>query len=155
MSNMEYTEEQLSFKDKYNLTDSDFWPCHGKPVTLHSTCEKIALKEGITSLDMDIVECDSEKRLVVIKCIGKLGDRVEVSYGEANPKNTNSAYPVAMAEKRAVDRCILKLLNAHAYIYSDSESVDFKEPAGNKAKPVAYNKLNNVEAKLNDQNNQH
>ena len=123
MSNMEYTEEQLSFKDKYNLTDSDFWPCHGKPVTLHSTCEKIALKEGITSLDMDIVECDSEKRLVVIKCIGKLGDRVEVSYGEANPKNTNSAYPVAMAEKRAKDRVILKLVNMGGLIYSESDVI--------------------------------
>ena len=92
---------------------------------------------------------------VVVKCIAKSGDRVIESLGESSAKNTMNQFPYAMAEKRAVDRCILKLLNAHAYIYSDSESVDFKEPTGNKVKPVAHNKLNNVEAKLNDQNNQH
>ena len=32
-----------------------------------------------------------------------------------------------MAEKRAVDRCILKLLNAHAYLYSDIEADEFKQ----------------------------
>ena len=34
-----------------------------------------------------------------------------------------------MAEKRGVDRCVLKLINAYEYgIYSDVESDDFKKP---------------------------
>jgi hypothetical protein len=32
-----------------------------------------------------------------------------------------------MAEKRAKDRVILKLLNAHAMLYSEDEADDFKE----------------------------
>ena len=34
-----------------------------------------------------------------------------------------------MAEKRGVDRCILKLINAYEYgVYSDSEADNFKKP---------------------------
>jgi hypothetical protein len=42
--------------------------------------------------------------------------------------NCTSPYPGAIAEKRGVDRCILKLINAYQYgIYSDSEADDFKK----------------------------
>ena len=46
---------------------------------------------------------------VVIKAIAKKGDVVMESYGEASSKNTKQAYPVAMAEKRALSRVILKI----------------------------------------------
>ena len=117
-----YTPEQEAF-NKYALTDSDYWECHGKPVILHSGCEKVAIKEGIKSLNLEMIEIDSEKRLVVIKCCGSHGERNEVSFGEANPKNTNSAYPVAMAEKRAKDRVILKLVGMGGLVYSESDVI--------------------------------
>ena len=47
-----------------------------------------------------------------------------------------NSYPYAMAEKRAVDRCILKLLNAHAYLYSESEADDFKQPTTTKMETI-------------------
>ena len=131
MTKFTYTKEQEIFNKKYNLTDKDYWECHGKPVILHSGCEKVAIKEGIKNLSLEIVEINSEKRLAVIKCVGELKDkeknkivfRTETSYGESNPKNTTSAYPVAMAEKRAKDRVILKLVGMGGLIYSESDVV--------------------------------
>lgn len=122
-----FTAEQKDFNDKYKLNDSHYWECHGKPVLYHSTCERIAVMEGINNLEMEMVEINSEKRLAVIKCTGKLGDRVEVSYGEASPKNTNSAYFVAMSEKRAKDRVILKLVDMSGLVYSESDVIKDKD----------------------------
>ena len=44
-----------------------------------------------------------------------------ITYGEASPKNSKVAYPYAMAEKRAVDRAILKLVGLHGFVYSEDE----------------------------------
>lgn len=123
----DFTKEQKEFNKKYKLDDRHYWECHGKPVLLHSTCERVAVMEGINNLDMEIVEINSEKRLCVIKCTGKLGSRSEVSYGEASPKNTISAYFVAMAEKRSKDRVILKLVNMSGLVYSESDVVKDKD----------------------------
>ena len=46
--------------------------------------------------------------------------------GEANSLNCTAEYYLAMAEKRAKDRLILKLINAYEYgIYSDVEADNF------------------------------
>ena len=46
--------------------------------------------------------------------------------------NTFSETILDSTEKRGVDRCVLKLINAYEYgIYSDSESDDFKKPKSN------------------------
>ena len=136
MAKFEYTKEQLEFNKIYSLTDKDYWSCHGKPVILHSACEKVAIKDGIKSLDLEIIEINSEKRIAVMKCSGKLKDRTEVSFGESNPKNTMSAYPVAMAEKRAKDRVILKLVGMGGLIYSESDVVKGKDGKWNFADEV-------------------
>ena len=48
--------------------------------------------------------------------------------GEANALNCQAEYLLAMSEKRAKDRVILKLINAYVYgIYSDVEADDFKD----------------------------
>ena len=149
-----YTESLIKkFKEDYKLDASDFW-LHKQSknwIIKHNALEKVATQEKI-SWKLEVLNFSPD---IVVKCIATHGDRVVESLGEASPKNTIINHPYAMAEKRAIDRCILKLLNAHAYIYSETESDDFKEPTSNKIKPVAHNKLNNVEEKLNDQNNQH
>ena len=49
------------------------------------------------------------------------------SYGEASSKNTKQAYPVAMAEKRALSRVILKITGFYKYgVMGQDESDDFK-----------------------------
>ena len=48
------------------------------------------------------------------------------SIGESAPYNTKNSYPYAMAEKRAKDRVILKLIGMHGDTYSEDEADDFK-----------------------------
>ena len=44
------------------------------------------------------------------------------SYGEASPKNCRNSYPVAMAEKRALSRVILKSADLYEMgIYGEDE----------------------------------
>ena len=64
---------------------------------------------------------NSKDGIVCIKCIAKRNGDTVTTYGEASPKNTKNAYPYAMAEKRAVDRAILKLLGLHGFVYSEDE----------------------------------
>ena len=64
---------------------------------------------------------------VVIKAIAKKDGVVMESYGEASSKNTKQAYPVAMAEKRALSRVILKITGFYKYgVFGEDESDDFK-----------------------------
>ena len=64
---------------------------------------------------------------VVVKAVAKKGDvRVE-SFGEASANNTKQSYPVAMAEKRALARVVLKISGAYKYgVFGEDESDDFK-----------------------------
>ena len=64
---------------------------------------------------------------VVVKAVAKKGDvRVE-SFGEASANNTRQSYPVAMAEKRALARVVLKISGAYKYgVFGEDESDDFK-----------------------------
>jgi hypothetical protein len=55
-----------------------------------------------------------------------MGNRVEWATGEASPKNNKNGYPWAMAEKRAKDRVVLKLVGIHGLVYSEDEADDFK-----------------------------
>ena len=43
------------------------------------------------------------------------------SFGEVSPLNNDFSFPVAVAEKRAADRAILKALGIHGNVYSDEE----------------------------------
>ena len=64
---------------------------------------------------------------VVVKAIAKKGDIVVESFGEASANNTRQSYPVAMAEKRALARVVLKISGAYKYgVFGEDESDDFK-----------------------------
>ena len=52
---------------------------------------------------------DPEKSRYVIECTARMGDVTTTSYGECAPANNRNPYPVAMAEKRAMSRAVLKL----------------------------------------------
>ena len=70
---------------------------------------------------MELVSCELTKSCAVVKAIAThMGDKYE-SFGEVSPLNNNFPYPVSIAEKRAVDRAILKALGIHGKYYSDAE----------------------------------
>ena len=55
------------------------------------------------------------------------------SYGEASPENNRMGYPVAMAEKRALSRVVLKAAGFYALgVYGEDEADDFKDRKGSK-----------------------
>ena len=113
------------------------WDCHGNWIIKHKALEKIATNAGITYSDCTVYPPQPGQEHFAVSLIGHLGDRSEWSIGEASPKNSKNNYYFAMAEKRAKDRVILKLLGLHAYIYSEEEADEFKEAGGNSL--VAHN----------------
>lgn len=103
------------------------WDCHGTLVILHKALEKVAAHKNIVFDAPVVVESHVEKKMVVVVVTGRLGDKVEWSFGESAPYNNKNSYPFAMAEKRAKDRVILKLVGLHGDTYSEDEADDFKE----------------------------
>ena len=115
---------------KYGLIEGDFWnhKQSGQWILTHDAVEKIATIEGILMVNIETL--NSEKDLVrFLITMAKGGDTI-TSVGEADDKNCFSGYKGCMAEKRGVDRCVLKLINAYEYgISSEVEAEDFKKPA--------------------------
>ena len=115
--------------EKYNLEGTDFWKHKqsGKWIITHDACEKIASKENIILVDWETLNSERDFCRFLIT-MAKDGKEI-ASIGEASKENCQSKYYGSMAEKRGVDRCILKLINAYEYgIYSDSEADAFKKP---------------------------
>lgn len=114
---------------KYDLNpDHALWALtRGNKTTLimlHKYCELVAVKAGVVIDDLVEVETNSASGIAVVKCYAHNDKMKVITYGEASPKNSKVAYPYAMAEKRAVDRAILKLVGLHGFVYSEDEMED-------------------------------
>ncbi len=117
------------FRAKYGVDADEIWEVHGSTwVVKHKALERVAVEQGIVWLRPSVQVCDLANKIAVICAFGKLGEREEWSFGEASPANNKNSYPVAMAEKRARDRVILKLLVTHGALYSESEADEFEQP---------------------------
>jgi len=118
------------FMAEHKVANDEIWEVHGSQwVVKHKALERIAAEKGITWDRPAMIEHDAANKIAVICVFGKLGERTEWSIGEASPANNKNAYCYAMAEKRGKDRVILKLLNGHGSLYSESEADEFSEPA--------------------------
>lgn len=111
------------------------WDCHGTWVVYHRVLEQIAAKAAISFDQPSVIEARSADGIVSMCVTGRRGDKSEWSFGEAAPKNNKTAYPYAMAEKRAKDRVILKLIGLHGLAYSEEEADDFKPATGRAPEP--------------------
>jgi hypothetical protein len=122
----------LDFMAKYKVDSDEIWEVHGSQwVVKHKALERVAAEIGIVWDRPAMIETNSGDGIVAMCVFGKLGDRSEWSVGEASPKNCKNSYYYAMAEKRAKDRVILKLLTAHGALYSESEADEFTQPRQN------------------------
>lgn len=104
------------------------WDCHGTTVIYHKDVEIVAAAAGIVFDKPTVLEANGKDKCVALCVTAYLGDRSDWSVGEAAPGNNKNAYPYAMAEKRARDRVVLKLLGLAGFVYSEDESEDFKPP---------------------------
>jgi hypothetical protein len=120
----------IEFMEHYKVDSDEIWEVHGSTwVVKHKALERVAAEQGITFDRPAMIETNSKDGIVAICVFGKLGDRSEWSIGEASPKNCKNSYYYAMAEKRAKDRVVLKLLVAHGALYSEAEADEFAEQA--------------------------
>ncbi|MBA1156036.1 trna delta -isopentenylpyrophosphate transferase [Microvirga mediterraneensis] len=107
------------------------WRVQGTAVIYHKTLERIAAQARIVFDEPKIIRAERDE--AVIQVTGRMGERVEWSIGEAligvnyRVSGKQAAYVYAMAEKRAKDRVILKLIELHGYVYSEEEADEFKQ----------------------------
>lgn len=127
----------LDFQAQYKVAEDEVWEVHGSTwVVKHKALERIAAEAGIVWEKPELKVCDMAQGLVAVLFCGRLGEHVEYSFGEASPKNNKNSYPIAMAEKRAKDRVILKLLAVHGDLYSEEEADDFKRQNPHVTRPA-------------------
>ena len=124
---------------KFNPDDC-LWQKHNATCMKHRYIEIAGQIKGVIIESLEEVEKNSKEGVVAIKCTASLKDNRVITYGEATPKNNTNAYPYAMAEKRAIDRAVLKLIGIHGFVYSEDEvDNNFESMPINKpiAKPIA------------------
>ena len=110
---------------------TSLWDCHGTWVVKHKALEKVANLLSISFDDPVVIETDIKNKCIAIMVKGYhnkgSAGKVEAwSIGEASPYNTKNIYPYAMAEKRAKDRVILKLIGVSGEVYSEEEGDNLK-----------------------------
>lgn len=98
-------------------------------IVKHKSLEKLAAMKDIRYTDCKVELADSVNNAYAVSVVGHLGDRSEWSIGEASSGNVKGAgaYYFAMAEKRAKDRVILKLLGLHGDMYTDQDAEEFAD----------------------------
>ena len=116
---------ELLDKYKFNVDKKDtVWDCQGTWVLKYKYVEEIGRQAKVYIDKLDIIEINTEKRIAVVKCEAQTDKKKVITYGESSPHNTFNKYPVAMAEKRAVGRAILKLAGLHGDFYEDKFSAE-------------------------------
>lgn len=110
---------------------SSVWRVQGNAVIYHKALERIAAQAKVSFDPPMVLRAERDEAVLLVQ--GHMGGRAEWSIGEALI-NTNyrvsgrqAAYVYAMAEKRAKDRVILKLIGLHG-VYSEDEADDFRRP---------------------------
>src|SRR5215207_6815861 len=115
----------------------NIWRVQGQAVIYHKALERIAAQAGIAFHPPTILRAERDEAVMLVT--GSMGERTERSIGEAlvnvNYKisGRQAAYVYAMAEKRAKDRVILKLVGLHGLLYSEEEADEFKSSAASVA----------------------
>lgn len=111
---------------EYGLEKDDFFKApQGFVIITRTGIEKVQRALGIEVTYQVVSELsDSSSGLYVIKAIGCNKDKQVESYGEASPKNCRNSYPVAMAEKRALSRVVLKMADMYELGIFGEDEVD-------------------------------
>lgn len=125
MSTLTKTEILRELYVKYGLNQEDtFKSPQGWTIITRSGIDKIQANAGI-NIDYDVIEYTPGESAAV-KAVGRHEDKIITTFGEASPKNCRQSYVLAMAEKRAMSRIVLKLTGFYALgVFGQDESEDF------------------------------
>ena len=119
----------------------NIWRVQGQAVIYHKALERIAAQARIEFEPPSIVRAERDEAVILVT--GRMGERSEWSIGEAligvnyRVSGKQAAYVYAMAEKRAKDRVILKLIELHGLVYSEEEADEFKQERPGGVEPAA------------------
>ncbi|GJD63785.1 trna delta -isopentenylpyrophosphate transferase [Methylobacterium frigidaeris] len=112
------------------------WRVQGTAVIYHKTLERIAAQARIAFGPPEVLRAERDEAVILVtgemQLANDVGTRREWSIGEAligvnyRVSGKQAAYVFAMAEKRAKDRVILKLIGLHGLLYSEDEADEFK-----------------------------
>ncbi len=127
---MNLPKEISAFMEKYSIDADEIWAVRqGAYAIKHKALERVAAEQHIEQSGSPVLEqCDQMAKTATVLATMRKNGRIVSSFGEAAPYNNKNSYPIAMAEKRAIDRCILKLLQIHGAVYSESEADEFQDP---------------------------
>ena len=130
-----YEKYQLSKEDIFSLKFGSV----STPIITGTGIDKI---QGIAKIKIQFSEIEYQPGIsAAVKATATLGDNYVESYGEANNKNNKNPYPLAMAEKRAMSRVILKLTGFYELgVFGEDESDSFKKE---ETKQVSSYNINN------------
>jgi len=122
---MTNTDTQIAtILDRYGEpVTGNIWQAEGETFIYHKTLERIAAQARITFDPPTVLRAGRDEAVLLV--IGRLGERVEWSIGEAlvgvnyHVPGSEPAYVYAMAEKRGKDRVILKLIELPDVVSSE------------------------------------
>jgi len=143
---MNNSERLNQLYKKYELTKDDYFKHKFYTIITRSGIDKIQAKENI-KIEYDICKASEDNKYIIIQAFASHGDRTIQTFGESSPSNTTNSYPVAMAEKRAMSRAVLKLAGFYELgAFGEDESDEFDK---NK-KPFLTKKHRDYEKLVND-----
>lgn len=134
--------ERLKTLQKQNgLTKDHFFKSpQGFSIITREGIEVIQTNRDIR-VSFEVVTMSEDLKHIVLKAIGEMpregGGMVRYeTFGESAPYNTRQKYPVAMAEKRALSRIVLKLSGFYEMgVFGQDESEDFVKASEVKPTP--------------------
>jgi hypothetical protein len=133
MAKLSKTEQETmkALFEQNGLTQDDLFKHQHYIIITRGGIEKIAAKNDIHVEYTEVVEWSNpgEDKYVVKATAYKRSkpEVVTITYGEVSPKNNRNGYPIAMAEKRALSRAILKTSGLYAHgVFGEDESDSFK-----------------------------
>ena len=110
-----------------NLTDEDYFKHKFYTIITRSGIDKIQASNDIR-ICYKLIYNSPDTKCVIIKATATMGDKVIETFGEAAPMNNQNSYPIAMAEKRAMSRAVLKLTGFYELgVFGEDESEEFKK----------------------------
>ena len=113
------------FKEN-NLTDEDVFKHKFYNIITRSGVDKIQAKNDI-QIRYDLIYNSNDLKYIIIKATGTMGDQIIETFGECSPSNNQNSYGVAIAEKRAMSRAVLKLAGFYQHqVFGEDEADAFK-----------------------------
>lgn len=126
--NIQTQSERLNaMYQEYGLLKEDMFKeqKQGWTIFRRQGIDKIQAKANI-AIHYEVIVC--QKDFIVIKAIAKYKNNEIETFGEADRNsNCRQTYPVAMAEKRAMSRAVLKLTGFYGLGHFSEDEGDFKE----------------------------